>query len=123
MIGVAPLLRGSDVPDDVPGRSTLWKGKSDWMNQGYSAIVGPNGEILAGPLVKEEGILYAELDAAKARASRHQFDPVGHYSRPDVFQLTVRSQANPQVVDGDGASAPAPNAKAKRPATRERARG
>jgi len=101
VIGVAPLLRGSDVPDDVPGRSTLWKGKSDWMNQGYSAIVGPNGEILAGPLVKEEGILYAELDAAKARASRHQFDPVGHYSRPDVFELTVRSQANPQVVDGD----------------------
>ena len=69
VIGVAPLLRGSDVPDDVPGRE-LWGGEDDWMNRGYSCIVAPSGELLAGPLVEEEGILYAELDASTARASR-----------------------------------------------------
>src|SRR2546428_7722576 len=74
------------------------------MSRGFSTIVGPEGEILAGPLVEEEGILYAEIDAARARASRHQFDPVGHYSRPDVFQLVVRTHANPPVVSGDGSS-------------------
>src|SRR5712691_3517804 len=106
VIGVAPLLRGSDVPEDVPGRHELWGGAADWMSRGFSTIVGPDGEILAGPLVEEEGILYAEIDAARARASRHQFDPVGHYSRPDVFQLVVRTHANRPVVSGDGSNFP-----------------
>ena len=95
VVGVAPLLRGSDVPEDVPGRSDLWGGEDDWMNKGYSTIVGPGGDVLAGPLVEEEGILYAELDTAVARRARHEFDPVGHYSRPDVFHLTVDARPKP----------------------------
>jgi nitrilase len=98
VIGVAELLRGSDIPDDIPGRDELWQGEDDWANDGHSAIVGPDGELLAGPLVREEGILYAELDAAKARATRHQFDPVGHYARPDVFRLHVDTERKPAVT-------------------------
>jgi nitrilase len=105
VIGVAPLLRGSDVPDDVPGRGELWGGDDDWMSRGLSTIVGPQGQVLAGPLVEEEGILYAELDAATARSSRYQFDPVGHYSRPDVFRLTVETGERLPAVLSDGASA------------------
>jgi len=97
VIGVASLLRGSDVPDDVPGRE-LWGGEDDWMNRGYSCIVAPSGDLLAGPLVEEEGILYAELDASSARASRHEFDPVGHYARPDVFRLQVDTEAKPATT-------------------------
>ena len=97
VIGVAPLLRGSDVPDDVPGRNEVWGGEDDWMSRGFSTIVAPGGDILAGPLVEKEGILYAELDPATARSSRHQFDPVGHYSRPDVFRLVVDESARPQT--------------------------
>ncbi len=97
VIGVTSVLRGSDIPDDVPGRE-LWGGEDDWMNKGYSCIVAPNGEVLAGPLVEEEGILYAEVDAAAARASRHEFDPVGHYSRPDVFRLQVDTEPKPQIA-------------------------
>ena len=41
----------------------------------------------AGPLTGETGILYAEIDAAQGRVSRLEFDVVGHYARPDVFQL------------------------------------
>ena len=59
------------------------------MSRGYSAIIAPGGEILAGPVLEREEILYAEVDAAVARHSRHEFDAVGHYSRPDVLQLTV----------------------------------
>lgn len=97
VIGVAPLLRGSDVPDDVPGRQEVWGGDDDWMCRGASAIVGPDGDVLAGPLMEEEGILYAELDAATARRSRAEFDPVGHYSRPDVFRLSIDDRAKPQI--------------------------
>ena len=67
------------------------------MSRGFSTIVAPGGDILAGPLVEKEGILYAELDPATARSSRHQFDPVGHYSRPDVFRLVVDESARPQT--------------------------
>jgi hypothetical protein len=59
------------------------------MLDGYSVIVDPEGTILAGPLVREEGILYATLDLDAARARRRLFDPVGHYNRPDVFRLVV----------------------------------
>jgi nitrilase len=97
VIGVAPLLRGSDVPDDVPGRREVWGGEDDWMCRGATTIVGPGGDVLAGPLMEEEGILYAELDAATARRARAEFDAVGHYSRPDVFRLSVDERAKPQV--------------------------
>jgi nitrilase len=101
VIGVAPLLRGSDVPDDVPGKTELWGGEEDWMSRGFSTIVAPGGDVLAGPLMEKEGILYAEIDPAKARASRHQFDPVGHYSRPDVFRLVVDEAPKPQTSGPD----------------------
>jgi nitrilase len=97
VIGVAPLLRGSDVPDHVPGRQEVWGGEDDWMCRGGTAIVGPGGDLLAGPLMEEEGILYTELDAATARRSRAEFDPVGHYSRPDVFRLSIDDRAKPQI--------------------------
>jgi nitrilase len=97
VIGVAPLLQGADVPKDIPGKDELWADGDDWMCRGYSTIVAPGGDVLAGPLVEEEGILYAEMDAGSARASRHEFDPVGHYSRPDVFRLVVDEQARPQT--------------------------
>jgi nitrilase len=54
--------------------------------------------VLAGPLFDEEGILYADLDLAEVARSKLDFDVVGHYARPDVFQLIVNEQATPAVV-------------------------
>lgn len=89
VIGVNYALRGSDIPADVPGRDTLWGGDDDWLSRGNTAIVGPDGALLAGPLIGETGILTAEIDVAAARASRHEFDAVGHYGRSEILQLTV----------------------------------
>jgi len=106
VIGVAPLLRGSDVPADLPGRDELYGGEEDWLSRGLSTIVGPRGEVLAGPLVEQEGILYAELDAARARAARMEFDPVGHYARPDVFRLLVDTRQQLSTQQDPAADGP-----------------
>jgi nitrilase len=98
VIGVNFCLRGTDIPDDIAGRDELYGGEEDWLAKGNSAIVGPDGEVLAGPLVGEEGIVYAEVDIARARAARRQFDPVGHYARPDVFRLVVDRSPNRAVT-------------------------
>ena len=61
------------------------------LGRGGSAILGPDGSYLAGPLYDEEGILYAELEPARLDEQRQRFDPVGHYHRPDVLRLEVRA--------------------------------
>jgi nitrilase len=115
VIGVAPLLRGSDVPAHLPGRDELYGGEEDWLSRGLSAIVGPRGEVLAGPLVEQEGILYAELDPGRARAARMEFDPVGHYARPDVFRLVVDERRRARVVTEQDEPADAPAAAIPQP--------
>ncbi|MDQ1383144.1 MAG: nitrilase [Actinomycetota bacterium] len=90
VLGVTSCLRASDVPADVPGRDEIYGGDDDWMSRGNTVIVDPYGDILAGPISETEGILYAEVDVATVRQSRRQFDAVGHYSRPDVFEFSVR---------------------------------
>jgi nitrilase len=68
--------------------------------RGGSAIIGPLGRILAGPLYEENGILTAEIDLGEIARSKYDFDVVGHYARPDVFQLHVNEKpARPVVSD------------------------
>ena len=60
---------------------------------GGSSIISPNGELFAGPLGHEEGILYADLDLERAVEEKLIHDLAGHYNRPDVFCLKVNSEA------------------------------
>jgi nitrilase len=87
---VAPshFQRASAYPADFPLRGEL-EG-TELIGRGGSAVLGPDGAYLAGPLYDEEGILYAELDPARLAEERQRFDPAGHYHRPDVLGLTVR---------------------------------
>ncbi|WQQ28538.1 carbon-nitrogen hydrolase family protein [Nocardioides bizhenqiangii] len=103
VIGVAPLLRGSDVPEDL--RGTLYGLEEDWMSRGLTTIVAPGGKVIAGPVVEREEILYADLDLTAVQQQRRMFDPVGHYSRPDVFTLNVDTRAKSSVVFDEGSSA------------------
>src|SRR2546423_7279189 len=79
----------SAYPDDFPLAAEI--AGAGTIGRGGSAILAPDGSYLAGPLYDEEAILYAELDPVRLLAERQRFDPVGHYSRPDVLQLTVRA--------------------------------
>ena len=59
---------------------------------GGSVIVSPMGEILAGPLFDQASAVTAELDLDQIITSKLDFDPIGHYNRPDIFEFTVRGQ-------------------------------
>jgi nitrilase len=89
VVAPAHFQRESAYPDDFPLAAEI-EGAGT-IGRGGSAILAPDGSYLAGPLYDEEGILYAELDPTRLLAERQRFDPVGHYSRPDVLQLTVRA--------------------------------
>jgi predicted amidohydrolase len=54
-----------------------------------SAIAVPDGSWLVEPVAGEERLVIADIDPARVREERQNFDPVGHYSRPDIFQLQV----------------------------------
>lgn len=87
-----------DLPDMVA--------MGDVHSRGGSAIVGPLGDYLAGPLWDQEGMLLAEIDPRAIVRARYDFDPVGHYARPDIFRLVVNAAPRPpQQVLGRPASA------------------
>jgi len=89
VIAPSHFQRASSYPEDFPLRSLLEE--LDVIGRGGSAILGPDGAYLAGPLWDEEGILYAELDPRRLAEERQRFDPVGHYHRPDVLGLERRT--------------------------------
>jgi nitrilase len=64
-------------------------GQAELSCRGGSAIVSPLGKVIAGPLYDREGILFADLDLGEIVRGKVDFDVVGHYARPDVFQLIV----------------------------------
>lgn len=96
VLSACQAIRWDEFPedyqhDDLPGRP-------DWAMSGRSVIVAPSGEILAGPLMDQEGILVAEIDPAAKAESHLDFDVAGHYSRPDVFALHVDTAPKDSVT-------------------------
>ena len=75
---------------------------------GGSAIIGPNGDVLAGPLYDKEEILYAEIDIERAIQEKHSRDVAGHYARPDVVQLVVNMKPKPVASFIDSPDEPLP---------------
>ncbi|WP_321782893.1 carbon-nitrogen hydrolase family protein [Paraburkholderia sp. J94] len=91
----SPQALGVEVPGWDPARPLI---------NGGSVIVGPLGEILAGPLHGETGLVVAEIDTDELIRARYDFDVVGHYSRPDVFALSVDERAKRSVQFTGGES-------------------
>jgi nitrilase len=84
-------------PSEVDCKDQSWP-KDKPLIRGGSVIISPMGEVLAGPLYSVEGLIFAEIDLNEIVKARYDMDPVGHYSRPDVFKLTVNEQARPSVT-------------------------
>jgi nitrilase len=88
VLGCNQFVTKSLYPSDLPGIDEL-AAQPEIMCRGGSAIVSPLGDVVAGPLWDEEGILYANLDMGEVIRARFDFDATGHYARPDVFRLVV----------------------------------
>lgn len=110
VVGCCMPLQLADIPDDLAFKA-LYPAGTDWINTGGSAIVGPDGKFLAGPLHEAAGLLLAEVDRRRLKGARAMLDIAGHYARPDVFHVTVRSDAQPMIAltgAEDAAAAPDP---------------
>ena len=89
---------------DYPGwyQQELGEDPASYLMRGGSAIIGPDGTVLAGPIFDQEAILDAEIDLAQITRGHLDMDAVGHYSRPDVFTFTVdRSKRRPAHLNAD----------------------
>ena len=92
VVSVSSLMRKEDFPKDTPYYDDLMAKAPAILADGGSAIAGPNGEWLVEPLVHNEGLIYSEIDLKRVFEERQNFDPVGHYSRPDVTKLTLNTE-------------------------------
>jgi nitrilase len=93
------LLR-SDCPDDYA--AIQGKKPSTVLIRGGSCIIDPLGQVLVPPVFDAELIQYAELDRRLIAKGKYDLDVIGHYARPDVFQLSVNAKAQTPVTMNDG---------------------
>jgi nitrilase len=91
VLGCNQYVTKQMYPQDLEGIEDLAT-QPEILSRGGSAIISPLGDILAGPLYDQEGILYADLDLADVARGKLDFNVVGHYARPDVFQLIVNEK-------------------------------
>ena len=91
-ISVSALMHKSQFPKDLPHYDLLMENAPDLIADGGSCIAAPNGDWVIAPIKDEEGLFTADLDLQKVYEERQNFDPSGHYSRPDVTQLTVNRE-------------------------------
>jgi nitrilase len=97
VIGCCIAMRKDDIPDRYSMKQKFYAEADEWINIGDSAIVNPEGEFIAGPVRKQEEILYAELDPRMMQGPKWMLDVAGHYARPDVFQLTVHTDVRRMI--------------------------
>jgi nitrilase len=82
VVSVPQYIPAAAFPADFP--VPLPEGK-EIFGRGGAAIVDPDGEVIAGPLYGEEGMLIADCDLRRGLHAKRLFDAVGHYSREDVL--------------------------------------
>ena len=92
MVSVSSLMRKTDFPAQTPHLEKILDNTPDVLANGGSAIAGPNGEWIVEPIVTTEGVFCHTLALNKVYEERQNFDPVGHYSRPDVTQLILNTE-------------------------------
>ena len=90
-LAVCGLFRNEDIPEDFPGADKL-REAGNMLANGGTCAAGPDGQWILPPQANEENVFVIELTHAEVLKERHNFDPAGHYSRPDVMKLYVNRE-------------------------------
>ena len=98
VVSVSSLMKVEDFPADTPHLQEILKNAPDTMANGGSCIAGPDGEWIIPPVIDKEGLITSTIDFNRVLEERQNFDPVGHYSRPDVTKLTVNRERQ-SIID------------------------
>ncbi|MFB3429483.1 MAG: carbon-nitrogen hydrolase family protein [Phycisphaerales bacterium] len=88
VVSASSIIREQDIPAGVPLRDRMVE-PGEAVYDGGSCIAAPDGSWLVEPVMGEERLIVAELDPELVRRERQNFDPSGHYARPDVLRLDV----------------------------------
>lgn len=91
-ISVCGILRKEDITSDIPNHELILENCKDYLGNGGTCVADPTGKWLLEPVAEEEGLFYVEIDHQLVREERQNFDPSGHYSRPDVTKLTINRE-------------------------------
>ena len=97
VLSVSGLMRKRDFPAGTPHLDAILAGSEEVLADGGSCIAAPDGTWLVEPVVGEERLIVATIDHCRVREERQNFDPAGHYARPDVTQLIVNRQRQSTV--------------------------
>ncbi len=89
VLSVSGLMRKTDISREIPYCDKIVTNSPDILANGGSCLAGPDGEWVIEPQVDNEKLLIATIDHERVRQERQNFDPSGHYSRPDVTRLTL----------------------------------
>jgi nitrilase len=89
---VCCLMRKEDFPTDTIHLDKILETAPEVLTDGGTCLASPDGEWIIEPFCNEEKLVVAEIDHKKVREERQNLDIVGHYSRPDVLQLTVNRE-------------------------------
>jgi nitrilase len=89
VLSVGGLMRSQDIAAHLPFAAQLRAQLPEQCADGGSCIAGPDGQWVIAPSAGEERLLIAEIDHARVREERQNFDPFGHYSRPELLSLQV----------------------------------
>lgn len=98
VVSVSGIMRKQDITDDLPYSDVMIQHAPKSMADGGSCIAAPDGSWIIEPIVGKEAFASATINLNEVRKERHNFDPSGHYSRPDVMQLKV-NRSRQRIVE------------------------
>ena len=98
VVSVSGLMRREDIGVGAAWREVVASASGDILADGGSCVAGPDGEWVLPPAPTVERLLVATLDYRRVLEERQNFDPSGHYARPDVTRLQVNRRRQSVVV-------------------------